>query len=48
VLAERVHLKQEVWLCAHDDLRRSARMRFVWDRLGDALERRYGGARDGA
>lgn len=44
VLAERVHLAQEVWLCAHDELRRSARMRFVWDRLGDALERRYGGA----
>ena len=45
VLADRVHLKQEVWLCAHDELRRSARMRFVWDRLGDALEQRYGGTR---
>jgi DNA-binding transcriptional LysR family regulator len=44
VLAEQVHLRQEVWLCAHDELRRSARMRFVWEHLGDALERRYGGA----
>ena len=38
VLADRVGLKQEVWLCAHDDLRRSRRMRLVWERLGDALE----------
>jgi DNA-binding transcriptional LysR family regulator len=44
VLADRVSLQQEVWLCAHDDLRRSSRMRFVWDRLGDALEARLGAA----
>ena len=40
VLADRVNLPQEVWLCAHDELRRSSRMRYVWDRLGDALEAR--------
>jgi len=38
VLADRLALRQEVWLCAHDELRRSSRMRFVWDRLGAALE----------
>ena len=43
VLAERVHLKQEVWLCAHDELRRCGRMRFVWDRLAAGLEARFGG-----
>jgi DNA-binding transcriptional LysR family regulator len=41
VLADRVSLPQEVWLCAHDELRRSSRMRFVWDRLGAALEARF-------
>lgn len=41
ILADRVSLPQEVWLCAHDELRRSSRMRFVWDRLGAALEARY-------
>lgn len=40
VLADQVGLKQEVWLCAHDELRRSHRMRHVWERLGDALEAR--------
>jgi DNA-binding transcriptional LysR family regulator len=38
VLADRVSLPQEVWLCAHDELRRSSRMRYVWERLGFALE----------
>jgi hypothetical protein len=37
VLADRIGMKQEIWLCAHDELRRSARMRYVWDHLGDAL-----------
>jgi DNA-binding transcriptional LysR family regulator len=41
VLADRVGLKQEVWLCAHEELNRSARMRFVWDRLAEALKARY-------
>ncbi len=45
VLAERVHLKQEVWMCAHDELRRSRRMRQVWDWLGDGLEARFAAAR---
>lgn len=40
VLREQLALRQEVWLCAHDELRRSSRMRFVWDRLGAALEER--------
>ena len=40
VLADRIGLTQELWLCAHDELRRSRRMRLVWDRLGDALEAR--------
>lgn len=40
VLADRLALRQEVWLCAHDELRRSARMRVVWERLGAALEAR--------
>ena len=44
VLAERIGLKQEVWLCAHDELRRSRRMRLVWEHLGDALEARFSGA----
>jgi DNA-binding transcriptional LysR family regulator len=39
VLADRVGARQEVWLCAHDELRRSARMRYVWERLAEGLER---------
>ena len=38
VLASQVGFANEVWLCAHDDLRRSSRMRLVWQHLGDALE----------
>jgi DNA-binding transcriptional LysR family regulator len=38
VLASQVGFTNEVWLCAHDDLRRSSRMRLVWQHLGDALE----------
>lgn len=37
VHADRVGQRLEVWLCAHDELRRSARMRYVWEGLGDAL-----------
>jgi DNA-binding transcriptional LysR family regulator len=40
VLADQVGLQEELWLCAHDELRRSRRMRHVWDHLGDALEAR--------
>ncbi len=40
VLEEQVGLPEELWLCAHDELRRSRRMRYVWDHLGDALEAR--------
>jgi DNA-binding transcriptional LysR family regulator len=41
VLAEQVVLKQEVWLCAHDELRRSARMRLVWECLERELRTRF-------
>jgi DNA-binding transcriptional LysR family regulator len=41
VLGDRINLKQEVWLCAHDELRRSARMRYVWEHLEAALRRRF-------
>ena len=43
VLADRFGLPQEVWLCAHPELRRSASMRFVWNRLEQALRARLGG-----
>jgi DNA-binding transcriptional LysR family regulator len=41
VLAKRISLKQEVWLCAHEELRRSARMRYVWEHLEAALRQRF-------
>ena len=40
VLADRFSQKQEVWLCAHDELRRSASMRYVWNQLEQALRAR--------
>ena len=40
VLADRFGQRQEVWLCAHPELRRSASMRFVWNRLEQALRSR--------
>ena len=40
VLADRIGMRQELWLCAHDELRRSRRMRLVWDRLGEGLAAR--------
>ena len=43
VLADRFGLVQEVWLCAHPELRRSASMRYVWGRLEQALRARLGG-----
>jgi len=43
VLADQFGQRQEVWLCAHDELRRSASMRFVWDRLEQALRQRLAG-----
>lgn len=42
VLADRVQLVQEVWLCAHEELRRSKRMRFAWDRVGAGIEEYLG------
>ena len=43
ILAERFGQPQEVWLCAHAELRRSASMRFVWNRLEQALRSRFSG-----
>jgi hypothetical protein len=40
VLADRFGQVQEVWLCAHDELRRSASMRYVWNQLEQALRAR--------
>jgi DNA-binding transcriptional LysR family regulator len=40
ILADRFGQPQEVWLCAHAELRRSASMRFVWNRLEQALRQR--------
>ena len=41
VLADQVSLAQEVWLCAHEELRRSSRMRYVWDKLEAGLIGRF-------
>jgi DNA-binding transcriptional LysR family regulator len=41
VLADRIHLKQEVWLCAHEELKRSPRMRLVWEQLEVSLRARF-------
>ncbi len=46
VLADRISLKQEVWLCAHEELRRSSRMRYVWEHLERALRQRFDSQRD--
>jgi DNA-binding transcriptional LysR family regulator len=40
ILADRFGQAQEVWLCAHPELRRSAAMRFVWGHLELALRQR--------
>jgi DNA-binding transcriptional LysR family regulator len=41
VLPQRICLKQEVWLCAHEELRRSTRMRYVWEHLEAGLRLRF-------
>jgi DNA-binding transcriptional LysR family regulator len=41
VLANRINLKQEVWLCAHEELKRSPRMRLVWEQLEVSLRARF-------
>lgn len=43
ILADRFGQPQEVWLCAHAELRRSASMRYVWMRLEQALRGRLAG-----
>lgn len=47
LLPERFSQKQEVWLCAHDELRRSASMRYVWNQLEQALRARLAPASAG-
>jgi DNA-binding transcriptional LysR family regulator len=42
ILADRFGQRQEVWLCAHAELRRSVSMRFVWSGLEQALRARLG------
>jgi DNA-binding transcriptional LysR family regulator len=42
ILPDRFGQPQEVWLCAHPELRRSAAMRFVWVNLENALRARLG------
>jgi DNA-binding transcriptional LysR family regulator len=37
VLVDQVAVRLDVWLCAHDELRRSRRMRLVWDHLAAML-----------
>ena len=44
VLADEVDIPLEIWLCGHDDLRRSARIRRVFDYLSEALEGQFGQA----
>jgi DNA-binding transcriptional LysR family regulator len=46
VLADQVSIPLEIWLCGHDDLRRSARIRRVYDYLGERLIAQFGGAAD--
>jgi DNA-binding transcriptional LysR family regulator len=45
VLSEELNIPLEIWLCGHDDLRRSARIRRVYDFLCERLIDRFG---DGA
>jgi hypothetical protein len=40
VLAGHCGQLQQVWLCAHAELRRSASMRVVWERLANRLRAR--------
>ncbi len=46
VLADQVSIPLEIWLCGHDDLRRSARIRCVYDHLCERLMAEFGGSAD--
>ncbi len=46
VLAEQVSIPLEIWLCGHDDLRRSARIRRVYDYLCERLIAQFAGSVD--
>ncbi len=41
VFSDHISLPKEVWLCAHDEMKRSARMRLVWERLASELAARF-------
>ncbi len=47
ILNDEVNIPLEIWLCGHDDLRRSARIRRVFDYLCDRLIAEFGGNSDG-
>lgn len=46
VLADQVSIPLEIWLCGHDDLRRSARIRCVYAYLCERLIAKFGGSAD--
>lgn len=46
VLTDQVNIPLELWLCGHDDLRRSARIRRVFDYLGERLQAEFGAAEE--
>ncbi len=48
VLPELLSQPMDIWLCAHDDLRRSSRIRRVFDHLGTALRHSLAAAAQGA
>lgn len=41
ILIDQISLPLEVWLCAHDEVKRSARIRLVWERLASELSARF-------
>ena len=41
IFADHISLPKEVWLCAHDEMKRSARMRLVWEQLATELAARF-------
>jgi DNA-binding transcriptional LysR family regulator len=43
VMADLVNIPMAIWLCGHDDLRRSARIRRVYDFLDERLSAAFGG-----
>lgn len=48
VLPQAVAVPLEIWVCAHEDLRRSVRLRRVYDHLVERLRADFGAVNDGA